>query len=842
MYSITEGRRVLEGVDLVPGLPIEEVRSRLHVGLRLQETGQRVLAFYFAEMADRRLHQDSGHASTAHFAEDRFGLDRRRTSESIAVGRKLLHLPAIDDAFCEQRLGWSKLLLLVKVATPEHEAAWLARAQAASYRDLRREVQLSRPGSAPRSGNKKGLPEVWFRADARISAVTQQKIDLAQQKLSAERGEPVNLADLLDVVTETYLNLDEDGSVPGRVRVDSSLYRIILRPDADRDEDRKGERDGRNAPLMVDTDEYGPMPLADVEETCIRCDAACDGVHEHDDGRGGDGRGRSKSAVDDPTPKPLRNRVLARDGHRCRSCGDRTCVMVHHIVWRSDGGPTVASNLITLCARCHALVHALLLVIVGTHEKRIVFTDREGTPLQTEADALIPKAEILRLVRQRWAVAKNGGEAGEGAAPEPASSEAAVVAFDDVPGAIDGHWWSCHAHLIRFQNGTGLAFRAGTPQEDLAVSDTPKTDATEPEAPGRKIVDRVAEGDSPFRAAFEGMVGQDALLDRFETAARGSAVRGRPFPHTLLAGPPGTGKTTLARGVADARGRAFVRTTGPLLRDTAVLVGLLAELRPHDILFIDEIHAVPSSVLETLYDALADGCLHLTLHSGARARTVRFDFPAFTLVAATTEPGALPAALTGRFGLVEQLGYYAEADLACLASTRAVDQGFHLTTAGAARLAAYARGTPREVLRLLDRVLDYAACDGIASLDRPRVQRVLTALGFDADGLDPAEQHYLALLCETGRPMSLRLLARLMGTSPATVTATIEPFLVRSGLVEMTPRGRVATARAWARRQGIPLRRSGGDASPPTVSDRSATPSRAVGLRAVALGQVSTLR
>jgi len=212
-------------------------------------------------------------------------------------------------------------------------------------------------------------------------------------------------------------------------------------------------------------------------------------------------------------------------------------------------------------------------------------------------------------------------------------------------------------------------------------------------------------------------------------------------------------------------------------------------------LFIDEIHQVPRPVLETLYQAMADGHIDLTLHAGAQARCVRLALPAFSLLAATTEEGDLPAALCSRFGLREVLGFYEAEDLAAVATAEADKQGFALEPAAAARLAAHARGTPREALRLLNRILDDVARKGRTRLTEPEASEALTRLGYDREGLDPGEQRYLELLRASPAPVPLGRLARMLGQSARTLTAYVEPHLCRLGLVQVTARGRMAVHR-----------------------------------------------
>ncbi len=737
MTSIEESQKVLEAAGLVRGLALSEIHSRLASGLRLSDSGQRILAFYFGEMDAGRLYQATGHSSTAHYAEARLGLDRRRTSELLAVGKKLLTLPAIDAAFCKEEIGWVKVLLLVPVVTPEHEDAWLARARESTCRDLALETRLARPGSPPPSpGNRKGLAEIRFPFEAQLSALTFQMIDLAKKKLSEECGRTLSDAECLEAMGAMVLSTDADGNIEGRKRVSSSIYKIVLVP----------EKEGGS---LTTATEAGPIPLPEAQSASLYCDG------ETVDAREDVGVKNDPAALDPKTPGWLRHHVLARDHFRCRNCGSRHNLMVHHVKYREDHGPTCASNLVAVCGRCHGLVHAGLLKIVGEDAADVRFLDAKDRPVE---EAAPPSDPALVLPRDVPATVP----------PAP------LVTLRTLPAAIDGAWWRAHGHLVRFGTG-GLEFHDGMALAPEAIPPSPQ-----PVAP------------VPFAEAFQGIVGQDALLARLRTAATARGIRGKAFPHALFSGPAGTGKTTLAHRLAFHLGSRFVKTSGPLLQDVHQLLRVLADLREKDVLFLDEAHRVPPEALEALYEALDARSLSLLLHQGASVRAVRFDLPRFTLVAATSEEHTLSDAFKSRFGIRETLGWYDPEDLARLLETATTTQGFTMDEDALWSLARAARGTPREGLRLLERAFDHAAAAGTVRVGAEVMAQALAALGYDKEGLRRLERDYLALLRDSPAPVSLARLAATLGMHPSTLLRDVEPHLFRVGLVRTTPRGRVA--------------------------------------------------
>ena len=754
--------------EMRPGLDGDEVRRRLARAARHEETGRRVLAFYLVEMDVRRLYQATGHGSTAHYAEARLGLDRRRVAELLRVGAKLLELRELDRAFCEGRLGWAKVLIVARMATPEHEAAWLERALALDARALALLAARSREGGAPRApGDEKGLPEIRFPVSASVSSLVYAKLEQAQRLLGAEVGREVDVAALLDTLLDQFLSTQADGSVPGRARVDVSAFRVQL-----------VETGERGAPLFVLTED-GPMPVdaggpggGGAVSEALRCDA---GVRNHHvagpnavEGDDHDHRER-----DVKTPPRMRRNVLRRDGHRCRSCRSRWSLMVHHVEFRSHGGRTLEENLLTLCARCHGLVHAGLLVIEGASSDVARFVDAAGRSL--EGAEPIAAVEAASLEPPPPAPSSAGADA-----------TAPAVTLTSMPAEVDPAWWRRHAHLVRERGEQGsLRFEAGTPV------DAPSPDVEPP---------------APRETAFAGLVGQDERVARLLRAAEGARARGKRFPHVLLTGPAGTGKSTLARGIAVAAGRPIAGVWAPLVTDRATWVRLLAGLAEESVLFLDEAHALPRALLEVLLEAMAEHRLSLVLSDGVTARRIALKLPAFTLVAATTDEGAIPPALRSRFGLRETLVHYDADALTAVVREAAAREGAEATPEGARRLAEAARGTPREALRLLERALDDAAAGGEARLDVSGVERALSRLGYDEHGLDAGEQRYLAVLGESPTPVPLSRLARALGTTPRSLVEHVEPWLFIRGFARMTPGGRTSAPRVRlvAARAGAP--------------------------------------
>jgi hypothetical protein len=395
-------------VALIPGLPVDELTRRLAVAARTGEACHRALAFYLHDMEARRAYQELGFASAVDFAQHRLHLSRGRARDLLLVGRKLNVLPGLDAAFLAGELSWSKVRRLARVATAQTEQAWIGRARAASHEELDALVGSAREGDEPKDIDR-GLPRTRFVKRFVLDTLHLEMFERAREKLAAELARQVTDDDVFDEMLRLLLSSDADGSVRGRKKVEGSVFRVPVPTVTDT------PQTPTPTPTSASTPPAPPSPVpteADAIEAAAS-DAAVSGR--------------------------LRRTVLARDDHCCTACTSRRSLMVHHIVWRSHGGATDLDNLVTLCARCHGLVHDRWLHVARGAGGTLSFTDRDGHRLHA------PHPHVGSAVRITCAAAQMSGAA--------QSSEPCLLDVDDIPDVVDGEWWQKHEHLFDWAGG-----------------------------------------------------------------------------------------------------------------------------------------------------------------------------------------------------------------------------------------------------------------------------------------------------------------------------------------------------------------------------------------------------
>ena len=316
------------------------------------------------------------------------------------------------------------------------------------------------------------------------------------------------------------------------------------------------------------------------------------------------------------------------------------------------------------------------------------------------------------------------------------------------------------------------------------------------------------EGDEPTLRprTLEEFIGQESLKENLWVFVEAAKRRGEPLDHMLLAGPPGLGKTSLCRILAAEMGVDISITSGPSLERAGDMAAILTQLEEGDFLFIDEIHRLNRQIEEVLYPAMEDFAMDIVLGQGPSARTIRMDVPRFTLVGATTRTGLMTKPLLDRFGFNARLDYYAPEDLKKIVVRNAGILKVRITESGAQQLAMRSRGTPRIANRLLKRVRDYAEVMGDGTIDDETAAAALHMQGVDGLGLDRIDRDYLALVIEKfgGGPVGVGTISVALGEARDTVEDVYEPYLLQSGLIQRTSRGRVATRRAYDH-LGIPM-------------------------------------
>jgi Holliday junction DNA helicase RuvB len=778
---------------LNPDLSPEVMRRRVVRASRFEDVRAYEVAFYLLCIEERRYHTLFGYSCMSQFARAELGLTPRQTRERVRVARALEELPRLKRVFRLGKLAFCAVREITRVATPATEADWIRCALEHSVHDLERLVSGSKDGKVPRKPPF-GLPAGKVKLSFEVTPEQMALIETVCAQFTEETGRTANVGEvLLESVQERYEGDESLGKTKKRARrKPRPELTYLMCPQC-----REGAVSTSAGYVAVT-----PEVLKDVEPLA-RVRSAEGGVFKSTNG---DRDGIENRATQDeelpvcrpedpevpvqqrdvPTPEPMRQLVLARDGHRCTvpDCHESSELQVHHVRWRRHGGRTEVKNLTTLCAAHHGGVHAGTVTVFGQSGIGLGLRFELGRGATHVGRALDPEVvEILAELPAESAERTVATETTHVGRPlvDPLETAPVVCSINSIPEEIDSSWWRCFASRFRWaRQRRALEFTPGPGTRRTSRTENPSTTS-------EQLLPLDPRG-------WHGLVGHDAAMKVLASAVE--RVRFAEHPGdlapgaVLLTGRPGVGKTTLAQAFAAELGVPFHSALGTFLDDPTALLSLLVGLRPGAVLFLDEIHAMPQAVLEVLYTAMEGRYVDLIVTAETETRTIRLKLKPFTLVAATTEEGRLPAALISRFRRRIDLEPFVEGTMSRLLAKVASRRGLPLEPKAHALLVGASLGLPRIGLSLVTEALEATEHMGASSIGLREAQEALAAMDLDARGFDRVQRRILAVLESHAGPMGLDHLATHVGKPAEAIREIYEPDLVRRGWVRRTSRGR----------------------------------------------------
>ncbi|MBN1422848.1 MAG: Holliday junction branch migration DNA helicase RuvB [Planctomycetes bacterium] len=795
---------------LQSGLPEKEVFLRYDYYMRVSEVTRRFAIFYLLDIDRRKLYQSRGFTCTARFAAAMVGIPEKEAREDIRIGRALGRLPLIENAFARGEICWSKVRELTRVAVPETEEEWLALAKRSTSAELQRYVTGRKAGDRP--GEGLDTPRTTYRLELTLSVDQHAAFDAALERILEGAKGGMTPAQAVRVMAETYLSLARDGKVEGMKAHGQPIYAVVYSRcktcSATWYRDAEGE-----VPVPKEVvDQLEPSAKVLDAEPVRRPGEPAEAI------RFGQRGSVPPEERDKPTPPALLQRLRAREGYRCAVCPSKDDLAGHHMESRANGGRTDIREEALLCKKHHGLGHDGKLKLLVNEERRVVGTDAEGNPLRVvdgPASRLDPNHDEFPLIEYEAPACEGSERAvddpdGSSRLPKSLSDRISAGTIGAIPDEIPVETW----HRIRAAVEWSPARRCFVRRPGVEIPLTPRPD--DPSGSSGGDPDGSSPGAAPLPEPLPGapaclaeFVGQRDLVQSVGIAIQAAKIQGKALGHVLLLGNAGTGKTTLAELIAREAATGMIATSAPVIETPAHLLGILADLHPRDILFIDEIHGLPAPCEEFLYNALLGKGVEVILAEGATTRSIRIAISPFTLIGATTDPDRLTEPFRSRFSLQEMLDPYSEKDLTLIVEQAAGRLTLAIAREAAADLARRSRERPREAMRLLARARDLATIRAAKRIDAALAREAAESLRIGEDGLAPADVRILDLLLSVHRALGIRTIAATLAM-PVRVLETIhEPFLLRGGYVVRTARGRLATPKARARldairRRGLP--------------------------------------